>query len=310
MVFGVFFLKETLPSKVRRDEAKHHREELEDARNSPPSGHATPPLQHRLSEADLHESTLKRAAAKAAARRIREEQAAADEEEENRLSIQASQERPTIRSLLTPQIISVLTTQMMNNLINISYSAIMPLFCYSTVENGGLGWSKKDIGYVLGINGIAGLIVQLIIFPRLEKRLGGPLYVYRRVLMALPLTFLMFPLAHWTQIHYGRSLTWIVMITMVVFKATGNMGLVCATLLVNNSAPSKASLGSLNGLSQTCGSFSRFIGPFTATSVFAYSISLKNFLGGGLIWVFLVGLALFTWSLAFKVKVNKPAWRK
>ncbi|MCO5585712.1 hypothetical protein L7F22_039648 [Adiantum nelumboides] len=220
----------------------------------------------------------------------REEQAAADEEEENRLSIQASQERPTIRSLLTPQIISVLTTQMMNNLMNISYSAIMPLFCYSTVENGGLGWSKKDIGYVLGINGIAGLIVQLIIFPRLEKRLGGPLYVYRRVLMALPLTFLMFPLAHWTQIHYGRSLTWIVMITMVVFKATGNMGLVCATLLVNNSAPSKASLGSLNGLSQTCGSFSRFIGPFTATSVFAYSISLKNFLGGGLIWVFLVGL--------------------
>lgn len=227
-------MKETLPSKIRSQELKRG-EILEENSSAAISEHEsginTPTLQHRLSEGDLHEAnTLRRANAKALAKRIREQM----QDQEREVESAAEPERASIRSLLTPQIISVLTSQMMNNLINITYTAVIALFLYSDTANGGLNFTKSQIGYILGLNGVSGLIVQLIIFPRLEKYLGGPLMVYRKVLMFLPLTFSCFPLAHWVRVNFPErpSLTWTVLVFQVAFKSIGNMGLVCATLLV------------------------------------------------------------------------------
>jgi multidrug transporter EmrE-like cation transporter len=60
-------------------------------------------------------------------------------------------------------------------------------------------------------------------------------------------------------------------------------------MLVANSAPSKSSLGTLNGISQTTISVIRAIGPATATSLFAVSVD-KNLLGGWFVYAVLTGI--------------------
>lgn len=47
------------------------------------------------------------------------------------------------RHILTPSISVVLCNQALINLSNIAYSAALPLFCYATVAEGGIGFSKR-----------------------------------------------------------------------------------------------------------------------------------------------------------------------
>ncbi|CEL60265.1 hypothetical protein RSOLAG1IB_09489 [Rhizoctonia solani AG-1 IB] len=61
----------------------------------------------------------------------------------------------------------------------------------------------------------------------------------------------------------------------------------CMAIYVNSSAPSKDSLGTLNGISQTTISVIRAIGPATATSLFSLSVR-KNILGGNFIYAILL----------------------
>jgi hypothetical protein len=70
-------------------------------------------------------------------------------------------------------------------------------------------------------------------------------------------------------------------------------------IFVTSAAPSKTSLGTLNGISQTTVSVIRAIGPATATSLFAVSIE-KHLLGGWFVYAVLTtvnvaGLAASRW---------------
>ncbi len=62
------------------------------------------------------------------------------------------------------------------------------------------------------------------------------------------------------------------------------MSIVCSNLLVNNAAPGRGSLTTLNSVSQMAGCGSRFIGPTFSTSLFAFSTSRKIW-GGQFSWV-------------------------
>jgi hypothetical protein len=130
LVIGFLYLEETLPSKAAPPPSPR------DESNETPEGSATPTLTHRLSEPDLHRATLARAASRLAARRAGEAAAAAER--------QAAQEELPVpfRAILTGNVIKVLTNQALINLINISYMAALPLFCYTDVAEGGLSFSK------------------------------------------------------------------------------------------------------------------------------------------------------------------------
>ncbi|KAG8730174.1 hypothetical protein FRC12_020432 [Ceratobasidium sp. 428] len=76
-------------------------------------------------------------------------------------------------------------------------------------------------------------------------------------------------------------------------------------LLVTRSAPSPSALGTVNGLAQMVASASRAVGPAVATSLFAYSIK-NNVLGGNLVWVVLVLLALSGVVVASRLPPDRP----
>ncbi|KAF5334851.1 hypothetical protein D9758_014286 [Tetrapyrgos nigripes] len=194
-------------------------------------------------------------------------------------------------SLFTSQIIRVLTTWFFLNLLSSSYQAIVPLFCYSPYSAGGVNFNPSKIGLLLSINGVTALLAQTLIFPDLERRLG-PVKTYRIVITFLPLVFACLPLAHWVY-PLGVIVVWIVLGGMVAVKAISNMGIVCNNLLINNSAPSRDTLGTLNGIAQSASSLARAFGPATATSLFALS-NEHNLLGGQLVHVVLVGVRLLS----------------
>ncbi|CAO1617812.1 unnamed protein product [Sympodiomycopsis kandeliae] len=276
---GSLFLKETLQSKVEKVEASRHRHDAEDH------------------EGQDHQGDNERT------RLLHAQQAESLEQSANNQETQ----RPNVRSLLKPEIIKILSTQMILNLQNISFTSVLPLFCYEPVSDGGVSFSGADIGHIMAFNGVLAIIIQSIIFPLVEKRMGGPLPVYRLGLVFYIPSFLMFPAAHLAAQYstQNRLLTWAAFAVGIVFKALAGMSIVCATLLINNSSPTRSTLGSLNGLSQACGSLARAIGPILSTSLFAFSVTHRYF--GYLVWIVLVGIATITWLLSFRISTNRRA---
>ena len=64
---------------------------------------------------------------------------------------------------------------------------------------------------------------------------------------------------------------------------------------INNSAPSHASLGTLNGAAQTLSALGRSIGPFVSGALFTLSTNVHP-KGEALAWTLFGGLAVFGWS--------------
>ncbi len=67
--------------------------------------------------------------------------------------------------------------------------------------------------------------------------------------------------------------------------------------MITNAAPSKALLGSTNGLAQTAASLMRAIGPASTTALFAFSVE-KGTYGGWLIYSILMVFAFVSVGLS------------
>ncbi|KAG8753537.1 hypothetical protein FRC11_007327 [Ceratobasidium sp. 423] len=96
------------------------------------------------------------------------------------------------------------------------------------------------------------------------------------------LSVLVFPLGHAFAIAGGKKGACLGVAVMLVVRCIAGMALVSNSLLINRSAPSKHSRGTINGLAQMFASASRAIGPVMATSLFAFSMK-SDILGGNLI---------------------------
>ncbi|EGF97234.1 uncharacterized protein MELLADRAFT_54351 [Melampsora larici-populina 98AG31] len=76
------------------------------------------------------------------------------------------------------------------------------------------------------------------------------------------------------------------MSVIMIMRSPGVMCFVCPMMLVNMLSPSSSSLGTLNGIMQTCRALAQAISPMLGTSLFAISIS-SGILGGNLVWIVL-----------------------
>ncbi|GAC93738.1 potential transmembrane protein [Pseudozyma hubeiensis SY62] len=219
---------------------------------------------------------------------------------------------PSIPSLLSsPLIRRVLGTQLGLNFLNACHAALLPLFCYTSIAHGGLSLSSSDIGTVLAVNGAFTIFIQLILFPTLERRLGGPQRVYVRVTACLPFLWLCFPIAHQLAASHPSAKAWPMsaLFVAIILKGISNMSIVSSNLLVNNSAPTRSSLATMNSISQMAGCLSRTMGPTFSTSLFAFSTS-RGVLGGQFSWLVMWGISATVWVFTMKVKApQKAAWR-
>ncbi|KAA1076421.1 Beta-1,3-glucuronyltransferase 2 (Glucuronosyltransferase S) [Puccinia graminis f. sp. tritici] len=92
---------------------------------------------------------------------------------------------------MTHDLVTLLISFGFMALENSAWMAIVPLFSYSRVEDGGLGLTLDQISLTLSSNGVIALVVQSILFPILHRRLGV-VHLHRISRFSSPIAFRFF----------------------------------------------------------------------------------------------------------------------
>ncbi|GME33862.1 hypothetical protein GTA08_BOTSDO12684 [Neofusicoccum parvum] len=203
--------------------------------------------------------------------------------------------RPPFRSLLTRNIILVLTQHFLQALHVSTYNTLLYLLLSTprtpTPLTGGLGLTAHAIGLATATLGLIGLPTQLLLYPRLSTRLP-PLALYRLFLPLSAAAYLLLPLL---PLAAGAPL-WpalvVVLAAQVLSRAFVNPATV---ILVNNCAPHPAALATLHGLAQSVAAAARTAGPVVGSAMFAWGLERG---GGG------AGVAVPFWGIAGLAAVN------
>jgi hypothetical protein len=182
-----------------------------------------------------------------------------------------------------------LATFSWTSMLGFAFTAICPVYYFTSVSLGGFGFSDRLISLFISINGISQALWLLIAFPPLHKRFGT-----RRLLqgcgLAWPLFMLAFPLNNFFLRQHWKATFWAVAPALTVIGSGVAMAFTASQLAVNEAAPSPELLGTLNGIALTIQPGIRAITPTLFSSIYAAGIN-KHILGGQLGMLILALLA-------------------
>ncbi|KAJ2837596.1 hypothetical protein FBU31_001108 [Coemansia sp. 'formosensis'] len=230
----------------------------------------------------------------------------------------------SMRSLLTPLVVRVMVT---NAIMCFAYNMcdqLYPIFAATDPRDGGLGLDPRSIGVSLGIEGIVVVYIQLLVYPRLERKFGV-LYCYRRGLsFAIPYLISM-PFLSMIALHLqnqaGTSATsfvaekvvmWVILMSLMTMRITSSvMAFTSINLMITNMAPTRADLGFMNGTQQLAMSVVRIFAPIVSGSLWSWSIkhSLPLPFNSHLVWTLSAMLIAIVLKLSYRIpdSVNKFA---
>jgi len=196
---------------------------------------------------------------------------------------------PPMRALLIPSILIPIANNGLLAVVETGYNALVPLFYSTPLSNGGLGFSPAAIGILLGCFGILNGIAQILFFAPIVHRLGPTPTFKLSVAFFFPI-FALFPIMSWYVARSGvGGVVWGCLVLQLLLQTVKDMAYGTVTMHITSSAPSKRSLGSVIGISQTVSSVARGLGPAMATSSFAAS-KQYNLLGGNFVYAAMVVL--------------------
>ncbi|KAI0125309.1 major facilitator superfamily transporter [Xylariales sp. AK1849] len=247
-----------------------------------------------------------------------EEQADEDEEIEERALLAPNGEdedednpkRPsdmaTWRQLFNRTTIMLLATYLIFQVSNISFSSLYPLFASGPPPTG-RDLQADVIGVSLSVAGIFTILFQLFAFRPIKAKLGN-LGTYRSSLLGFALSMALMPWVGYRDSNppfgVGSSKIWLYVemgIVLVIKNICAVGGLSSVMLLITNSAPSHASLGTLQGIAQTLSAAGRSFGPFVSGSLFSLSVHAQP-KGEALAWGLFGGIALAGWLGSFFIR--------
>ncbi|KAG8902164.1 hypothetical protein FRB99_004801 [Tulasnella sp. 403] len=211
----------------------------------------------------------------------------------------------TARDIIADSIIQrVLIAYIFLALVTVSIDALWVLWLYTPVSKGGVGFTVSQMGVILSAVGVLATFVNLVVFPPLQRRYGTvPLY---KIAMALQVFIvLLFPIvtriAVWEASHKDafshigipRLATKLGIAVIVLSRCFAGIVFACNMILVSSSAPSRTSLGAVNGVAQMVASSMRALGPSLATAFFAVSNDERyHLLGGQFVWAYMLILSV------------------
>ncbi|KAJ2370772.1 hypothetical protein H4S01_000151 [Coemansia sp. RSA 2610] len=230
----------------------------------------------------------------------------------------------TVRELLTPTVVRVMATNVVVCLAVAMCDQAYPIFAASDPSDGGLGFASREIGFSLAISGVAVLYLQLIAYPKLERKYGAlrcyqigqkitiPFY------LAIPFLSLLatrleesvdgpipdVPPSMWASLLSKECLMWLLLVVLLLARTTGMvLAFTSINLLTANLAPSRAELGFMNGAQQLAMSATRIVGPILAGVVWAWSIkhSLLYPFNSHMVWVLCAVLTMISLHISNKI---------
>lgn len=199
------------------------------------------------------------------------------------LTSQVSFRPPT--KALTPQVITVILSNCMISLHNISFGEFLPVFLAARFQKdalqfpfkivGGFGLDSNYIGTLFSSTGVMGMMIVLVIFPWIDRKLGT-MEGYRLSLSFFPIVYACVPLSIFTLHKYNESIpTWVTPI--VLYSLTSLRTLASATglpqvMLLNHRAAAKEHRAYVNSLTMSMLALARCLGPI----IFGYLMTLGD----------------------------------
>ncbi|ORY05975.1 MFS general substrate transporter [Basidiobolus meristosporus CBS 931.73] len=288
-IFGFFFLEETLERKVLEKKQKQVDLEL---KTSP----------------QVAEEHNKRVEAK-------EEWSTVGAEDEKKALPHGS--GPSLRTALTTPVQVVVLSYVLFSLQNVTWDELYNLWTAAPIEHYGLGLNQAKISITLAIVGILTPVVQLLIYPPLQRRFGD-LTCYRVVLFVY-IPFYVFQPFVADLAKYGEQVkesngsgydlvrvgVWAgVGLCLVTKVICSPICFTATSILLTDVCKDKGALGTVNGYSQAVVSLTRAVGPAMGGALLTLSIksTLPYPLNNHLVWNTLALIALVTWVESFWVK--------
>ncbi|CAD6582288.1 MAG: hypothetical protein TREMPRED_003255 [Tremellales sp. Tagirdzhanova-0007] len=158
----------------------------------------------------------------------------------------AEPEITSYKALFTPHINALMFSFAILSLVAGAQLALVPLFCFTPVSNGGLGFGEADIGNAMSIRAVSTIAVQLFAFPALQRRFGS-LRLFRYLMILWIPSFVLLPFGNVLARANKPALVWVSLSSSLILSAIANMAFVCNLLMTNAAAPSRHLLGAING---------------------------------------------------------------
>ncbi|KAF7326733.1 Major facilitator superfamily multidrug-resistance DHA1 sub-family [Mycena venus] len=198
---------------------------------------------------------------------------------------------PPLRELLTRNVRIALLNHALLSFCDMAHDSMMPLVFSTPISLGGLGLKPYDIGLIMGLCGISNAIVQVVLGGQII-RYFGPRRVFIGAFCAFSLIFSAYPLLNILARRAGRvdAAVLVVLVCQLSGSFIVYFSFAATMLFIMHSAPNRASVGSVTGLSQMVGTVARSVAPSIASSLFALSAK-HNLAGGYLVYIVLVGVA-------------------
>ncbi|KAH9928662.1 MFS general substrate transporter [Fomitopsis serialis] len=193
----------------------------------------------------------------------------------------SSSEPLPLRALLTSRVMISAGNYALLAIADISYRTVLPVWMSTPIALGGLGLSPQAIGALLSVYGITNGTMQILTF---SKAVGyfGPKKIYVFGMAAALPVFALMPVTNFVVREQGYSTAlWALLALQCFISVATNFCYGSVFIFITASSPNKASLGSVNGLSQMSVSVMRAIGPAMANSLFSLSIDESHHLLGG-----------------------------
>ncbi|XP_047130219.1 uncharacterized protein LOC101237218 isoform X1 [Hydra vulgaris] len=152
----------------------------------------------------------------------------------------------------------------------IGFSELSALWMATSLNYGGLSFDTDKIGIALLVPAVLSVVLQPILFSRLERRFGGILTLQATILI-LVATTAMFPFIR--IFHSNKGIMWFLLIFVGLLRMIADISSrSCIALFINNSVYSDQ-VGRVNGLAFSVQEIMRVASPTMFGSLFAWSIN-------------------------------------
>jgi len=152
---------------------------------------------------------------------------------------------------------------------------------------GGLQFSLPTIGLAMSILGFVGIFLQLTLYPSVNARFGL-LRSFRWSLFVFPMAYALAPYLSLLINH--TFMLWVgIVVVLVLQVAARTFAIPGSVLLINNSSPSPAMLGTIHGMGAATSSAFRTIGPIVAGHWYGQGLE-KGVVGWAWWWLSVMSL--------------------
>ncbi|KAJ2656641.1 hypothetical protein IW148_005542 [Coemansia sp. RSA 1199] len=238
-----------------------------------------------------------------------------------------SSEQLSMLSLLTPTCRRVLTINILMCLAISMYYHIYSMFAASPPRDGGLGFNTQGIGISLAISGLVVIYLQLVAYPKLVQKYGT-LRCCQIGLLGMVPVFFAIPFLSLLSARVERligdrvpvdllvsqswisragleySVLWTLLLALLLARMVGDiLAFTSINLIVSNIAPTKTTLGAMNGMQQFSSTCTRIVGPMLSGTLWGWSIKHKMVypLNSHLVWVLCGVLIAVSWKMSMSL---------